>query len=493
MKNTILLVLSFLICKVSLAQNENPYVFQIDGVSDSTIYLANYYGEKLYYADTTRADASGNFSFKEVEEEKEGKYAVVLPGPRYFEIIIADGEEIEMHSDTADLTGSMEVLKSENNTIVYQYMDFLKERRKEREKLLENLEANEGKPRVTKRIKEEYNALNDKVTAYQKKIVAENPDKFAAKEIAVSIDPEPPVEIRDDKTKAYYYYKKHYFDNIDLKDDRLVRTPVFHGKLDNYLNKTLIQDPDTVNVAMDQLIEKLEPGSDMFKYVVHYATYNFETSQIMGMDKAFVHMVDKYYTNDLAFWMDEERLETIREKADQKRYTLIGLEAPELILQDTAGTWISTHRDLKEKYVVLFFYDPDCGHCKKETPKLVEFYGDYDKDLLGIYAVSSDNLDKRKKFIEKYEMDSIYNVGIPQKAFEDADFATRLITTGKSNLKSLKYQETFDVYSTPKVIILDENRIIRAKDIGVDKIAELIERFEKMDADEKLSEGAMDN
>ncbi|MCA1761669.1 MAG: redoxin domain-containing protein [Cryomorphaceae bacterium] len=493
MKNSILLAVSLLIYLTGSAQTENPYVFKINGVSDSTIYLANYYGEKLYYADTTRADANGNFSFKGLEEEKEGKYAVVLPGPRYFEIIIADGEEIEMHSDTADLTGGMNVLKSENNTIVYEYMDYLKERRTEREKLLEKLEANEGKPRVTKKIKEEYNALNDKVTAYQKKIVDENPDKFAAKEIAVSIDPEPPVEIRDDKTKAYYYYKKHYFDNIDLKDDRLVRTPVFHGKLDNFLNKTLIQDPDTVTDAMDQLIEKLEPGSDMFKYVVHYATYNFETSQIMGMDKAFVHMVDTYYTNDLAFWMDEERLETIREKADQKRYTLIGFEAPELILQDTAGTWVSTHRDLKEKYVVLFFYDPDCGHCKKETPKLVEFYKDYDKDLLGIYAVSSDNLDKRKKFIEKYEMDSIYNVGIPQKAFDDADFATRLITTGKSNLKSLKYQETFDVFSTPKVIILDENREIRAKDIGVDKIAELIERFEKMDADEKASKGAMDN
>ncbi|HKL03899.1 MAG TPA: TlpA disulfide reductase family protein, partial [Cryomorphaceae bacterium] len=142
--------------------------------------------------------------------------------------------------------------------------------------------------------------------------------------------------------------------------------------------------------------------------------------------------------------------------------------------------------DLDEKYVVLFFYDPDCGHCKKETPKLVEFYKGFDKDLLAIYAVSSDDLDKRKEFIEKYELDSIYNVGIPQRAFDDADFATRLITTGKSNLKSLKYQETFDVYSTPKVIILDENRKIRAKDIGVDKIGELIERFETMDTEKKV-------
>lgn len=483
MKNFFFLSVSLLIVQAVSAQTESPYTFKVKGATDTTVYLANYYGEKLYYADTARTDREGNFNFKAVEAEQEGKYAVVLPGPKYFEIVIADGEEIEIQSDTTDLVGNLKVIESANNKIVYQYMAFLKERRKEREKLLEQLEANEGKPRVTKKIKEEYNALNDKVTAYQKKVVAENPNMFAAKEIAVSIDPEPPVEIRDDKTKAYYYYKKHYFDNIDLKDNRLVRTPVFHGKLDNYLNKTLIQDPDTVTRAMDKLISKLEPGSEMYKYVVHYSTYNFETSKIMGMDKAFVHMVDQYYTDDSAFWMDEEKLATIREKADQKRYTLIGLKAPDLVLQDTSGNWISTHQDLDEKYVVLFFYDPDCGHCKKETPKLVEFYKDFDKDLLAIYAVSSDNLDKRKKFIEKYELDSIYNVGIPQRAFDDSDFATELITSGKSNLKSLKYQETFDVYSTPKVIILDENREIRAKDIGVDKIGELIERFEKMDAE----------
>lgn len=464
---------------------EKPYEFQVHNLKDTVVYLANYYGEKLYYSDTAYADSQGNFAFDRISTEKQGKYAVVIPGPKYFEIVIADEEEIKIETDTADLAGNLTVHESQNNKILYNYMNFLTERRKERGLLLEKLQENEGKPEVTKAIKTEYNALNDKVADYQRSIADEYPDKFAAAEILMAVEPEPPAEIREDKTKAYYYYKDHYFDNIDLTDDRIIRSPVFHGRLDNYLNKTLIQNPDTVANAMDILIGKLEPGSEVFKYVVHYSTYSFETSKIMGMDKAFVHMVDNYYKPDLAYWMDEEKLETIKEKANQKRNTLIGDVIPELILMDTAGNWISSHKDLQQKYVLLYFYDPDCGHCKKETPKLVEFYKEYDQDLLGIYAVSSETGDKWTEFIKKNEMD-FYNVAIPKKAYEDAEYATKLITSRKTNYTSLKYQETYDVFSTPKILLVDEDRVIRAKDIGVDQVGNFINRLEGIETEEPI-------
>ena len=467
-----------------LSAQDNPYQFQIHNLKDTVVYLANYYGEKLYYADTAQVDSRGRFSFKAIPAENQGKYAVVVPGPKYFEIVIADNEKIKIETDTTNLTGDIQVQESQNNKILYDYMNFLTERRKERETLLEKLEENEDKPEVTKAIKTEYNSLNEKVANYQKSLAKKYPNQFAAKEILMAVDVEPPAELREDKEKAYYYYKKHYFDNIDLQDDRIIRSPIFHERLDNYLNKTLIQDPDTISAAMDGLIAKLEPGSEVFKYVVHYSTYSLETSKIMGMDKAFVHMVDEYYTPYQAYWMDEDKLETIKEKANQKRHTLIGDVIPELILMDTSGNWVSTNKDLHQKYVLLYFYDPDCGHCKKETPKLVEFYKDYDHDMLGIYAVSSKTGKKWEEFIEKYDMGEIYNVAIPHKAYEDADYATRLITTGKTNYTSLKYQETYDVYSTPKLILVDQDRVIRAKDIGVDQIERMINRFEGIPMDE---------
>ncbi len=464
---------------VSFAQKgaKNPYQFTITNLKDTVVYLANYYGERLYYADTAYADAKGQFSFKRVESKNEGKYAVVIPGPKYFEMIVADGEDIEIHSDTTDLVKNLKVIKSANNKLIYDYVNFLTERRKEREVLIKKLEESEGQPDVTAAIKTEYNVLNDKVTAYQKQIVIDNPTLFAAKEIRMGVDPAPPAELLEDRTAAYNWYRKHYWDYIDLQDDRIVRTPVFHTKLDNFLNKTLIQDPDTITQALDELIGQLNPKSEVFKYTVHYSTYTYETSKIMGMDKVFVHLVDKWYKSGKAFWLDSEKTKSIVDKADEKRYTLIGLKAPELILMDSSGTWIGSQRDLKTKYLVLYFYDPDCGHCKKDTPKLVEFYKNYPHGDLSIMAVSSNRDQKWLDFIKKNEM-SFYNVTIPDRAYNDADYATDLIRTRTTTYESLKYQESFDVQTTPKIIILDENRIIRAKDIAVEQVGTIINRLE---------------
>ncbi len=477
-QRTILIILAFIVSIAATAQKTNPYHFHINGVKDTTVYLANYYGERLYYADTAKADKNGNFSFKRVEKKKEGKFAVVLPGPKYFEIIIADGEDIKMETDTVDLVMNMKVIKSENNRVMFDYMRFLSAKRIERDQLIKELEENDGKPEITSRLKTRYNELNVEVAASQNDLFVKYANLFSVKEIKMSVDIEPPSELHADRDKAYQYYKQHYFDNIDLSDDRVVNTPIFHTKLVNFLNKTLIQDPDSIVQNFRRLSVKLPKGSEVYKYTVHYTTYNFETSKIMGMDKVFVYMVDNFYKGDDAFWMDEEKLKSIREKANSKRFTLIGMRAPELTLADTAGNWISTHRDIKNKYTLLYFYDPDCGHCKKETPKLVEMFQRYKGDL-AIYAVSADNGKKWNKFIRDNKM-SFYNVSIPPDAYKDADYATTLITSGKTTYQSLKYHEAFDVFSTPKIILLDANKIIKAKDIGVEQIPDIISRLEDL-------------
>src|SRR5690554_2900724 len=439
-------IILFSIGLFSLTQvfsQDNPYKFQVKYLKDTVVYLANYYGDKLYYADTAYADINGKFSFKAIHEEDQGKYAVVIPGPKLFDIVIADNEKIDIVTDTTDLVNNVKVIASQNNKIMYEYMKFLNDRRTEREKLVTELEENEGDEIKTKAIQDKYSELNSRVIKYQTEVAEKNAPLFVAKEIKMSIDPFVPMELQTDQNKAYYYFKEHYFDNIDLKDDRIVRTSIFHNKLDNYLNKTLIQSPDTIIASVDKLIAKLDRSSEVFKYIVHFTTYNFETSKIMGMDKGFVHMVDTYYKDDVAFWMDTDKLTSIREKANEKRHTLIGVQAPEVILMDTSGNWISTYKDGKKKYTLLFFYDPDCGHCKKETPKLVDFYKNRTQKDVAIFAISSNNDDKWKKFIIKNDME-FFNMSIPGRAYSDAEYATNLITSGTTTYKSLKYHETFD-------------------------------------------------
>ena len=48
---------------MGLAQKPHTIQVQVNGLNQDTVYLANYYGNKLYYSDTTVTDAEGRLTF----------------------------------------------------------------------------------------------------------------------------------------------------------------------------------------------------------------------------------------------------------------------------------------------------------------------------------------------------------------------------------------------------------------------------------------------
>ena len=114
------------------APSANDLVVHIDGLSNDTIYLANYYGAKLFYNDTAVTDVNGTVTFAGKPFEEGGKYAVVLPGPKFFEFLMVN-EPMEFKTTSKDPAGDLEVLQSKENDVFYGYLSFLKKKRKERE------------------------------------------------------------------------------------------------------------------------------------------------------------------------------------------------------------------------------------------------------------------------------------------------------------------------------------------------------------------------
>src|SRR3954471_4626917 len=73
--------------------------FKIKGAADS-VYLCRYYGDKRYYQDTAVADAKGAFAFEGKDALPEGMYFVLLPGQKFFDIIVAD-QVFSIEGDTS--------------------------------------------------------------------------------------------------------------------------------------------------------------------------------------------------------------------------------------------------------------------------------------------------------------------------------------------------------------------------------------------------------
>jgi peroxiredoxin len=482
MKKVFLFAL-ILFFKVSLfAQGNNYHLkFDIKGLKDTTIFLANYYGQKLYYADTTQSK-NGLIEFKGNKKLNHGMFALVLPEQNYFEFVFAENE-VHMKSNIQDVNGNMQVVKSNENKIFYEYINFLNNKRQEVGGLKEQLTKaeEEGNESNITRIKEQMESVDKAVKDYQRNLVDINKGTFVSNMIRMNIEPELPetplkADGSIDSTMRYVNYKNSYFDNIDFSDPRLVRTPVFHNKLDYFFNKIVLQTPDSVIKEADKIISRIPPSAkDMYQYVVHHITYTFETSKVMGMDRVFVHMALNYYDNGKAHWLSDEKRKKVVERAKELAPLLVGEPAHPLTLMDSAGNWSALY-DIKADYTILIFWDPDCGHCKKQMPKYAELYKRLKPKSVEIYGVSSSYNDKWRKFIREKELNFI-NVGLPQEVYDDQSIAHDYLKKGYTDIKSMNFRTTFDIYATPKVFVLDKDKKIIAKQLDAEQIEDVINRM----------------
>ncbi|MFT3738020.1 MAG: redoxin domain-containing protein [Breznakibacter sp.] len=296
-----------------------------------------------------------------------------------------------------------------------------------------------------------------KVKQQWNKTILENPKTFLATFLRAVQDidiPEPnvaPDVAKHDsvvQTRKYYYFKDHYFDHMDLTDDRLLRTPFFVQKVDNYFTKTIFQVPDTIANEAIKFIEKCRPNPEMFKFMVQYLFNMGAESKMMGMDAMVVALGEKYYLSGEAQWADEEFLKNLRERIAKIKPNLLGIKAHDLKLQSPSGEFFRLS-EVNAPYTVLAFWEPSCGHCKKEIPELHEkVYNVYRSKGVKVFAVYTQvDTEEWTKFIEEHNLADWINV---YDQYQQSGF-----------------RNYYDIYSTPVIYILDRQKKIVAKRIGV--------------------------
>lgn len=480
MKKLLVIAIISSFCLTALAGNDGYKIkIKFKGLKDSTVYLGNYFGNKQYYKDTAKIDANGMCVFEGKEPLPGGIYSVIYNNMMLFELVVNE-PLIEIETDTLNYVKNMVIKKSEENKLFYKHLLFVGDKQKSLVELQAKL-ADEKTPEAEKKtIQEQLDKLNLDIKLLREDIMKNNPKSFVTALFNAMKEPEIP-EFSEEKNdsivrfKKYYYMKDHFWEGFDFKDDRLIRTPIYHNKLEKYFNKIVLQHPDSINAEADKIIPKTTFGSEIYKYTVHYITNNYEKSKFMGMDAVFVHMALKYYTHELAFWVDSAQIEKIQERAKIQEPLLIGKKAINLSLLDTAGVWQSMYK-IPTELTILVFWDPECGHCKKELPKLAEYFEKIRKNnSVSVYAVSSDHNDAWKKFIRDNKLDFI-NVAVPQEVYKDQMKVNEYVLGGYTDVKSLNYSTTYDIFTTPQIYLLDKDKTIVGKKLDTELLQQVLEQ-----------------
>jgi len=471
--------LAFLtIFNVSFSQDAYKIDGQVKGLSDTTCMLAYYYGDKQFAKDTADIDATGKFVFSGDESLEHGMYMVVLPGDNYFEMVVTN-QRFSFTTSIDDLIGSMTFTNSHENEKFYGYMQFISEK----QKILKELQSKKenASPELAKKLDLEIEEMGELVMGYQDKFTSENPNILFTKVLNASKDVEMPTLplLKDgsaDKDFQFKYYKSHFFDTFDFSDERLIRTPIFHNKINTYLENLTAKTPDSIIISCDYLIEKSRVNPDVFRYVVSYLTSTYERSKIMGLEKVFVHLVNNYYKTNEVTWVDDTQMFKIVDRAETIEPLMIGSKAPNLILRDSSDVIHNMYQKNKDLTMVIF-YDPDCGHCKKEIPVIKQNYDEWIKDGISIEVMAvSVELDREKwtDFIKTYDIGDFTNV---------AEFKTFI--DGEYNRDNDPYvtpfpyiKQLYDINGTPKVYLLDKDKKILVNaikgNIGVEQLSEVV-------------------
>ena len=212
------------------------------------------------------------------------------------------------------------------------------------------------------------------------------------------------------------------------------------------------------------------------KSAIEFLAYAHVKTKLMGMESIYVHVCDKYILNGKSAWIPKDKIEKIRPKVNKMRPVLIGKVAPNLILADTTEkNWVNLHKDMKAEYTLLVFWSDECGHCKTEIPKYKKLYDsikantDIDFDVFAVGTII-DN-DGWRKFIKDNDL-TWTNVS----DFRDMrDSPDQYILSGQTDLRSINYRNSYDIYVTPIAFLLDKDNKIIAKQFEPKQLQKLLE------------------
>jgi thiol-disulfide isomerase/thioredoxin len=469
MRSILFIIILSLIPIISAGQLRKGYEisFIINGLPDSTIYLAYHLGDKQYIRDSVKIDKSGHGLFSGTESLPQGIYMIVLPGRKYFEILISEHQFFSLTCSYTDYFKTLKFSGSDENSAFIDYQKKWVRMQDESAKINERLQKSRENNDSVRILSELRKDQEERMKIYLHKVIDANSGSLLAMLVKAILPVEvPPIILPPNTSKpdsvrwirSYLYNKDHFFDNIDWADERLLRTPILQGKLNMFFSNVIIQLADSINKEIDKIINRCSGNYKIFQFVSVFLFNHFRESEIMGHDAVMVKLADDIYLSGKADWTTQEWRDNLKKEVDRLRPNLIGKKGHDLVMDSYSGKFVSLY-DINKDFTILYFWEPNCGHCQEATPKLKTYYDKAKNEGIEVFAVctQSDKV-KWEKYIRNNNMDWIN--GWDPKRLTNFDYY-------------------YNVQSTPTIFILDRNKIIIAKKLPVESIESFIDNWRK--------------
>jgi peroxiredoxin len=437
----------------SIAQQGFELSLSITNCPDSVAYLYHYYGayNRVYKADSVHFTPGKSVTavIKNNKAIAGGTYILLLSNQaKQLEVLLNNNSKISLSFNYNDPIATVSTTDAEN-TRLYNYQRFLYQ-------CSDDIDSIEKKYSIKDSLLAQHykDSIANKLQQYRKEYTEQYPNTYLSNVFNAMMEPAIPLSITDAKAR-YYYNKAHYWDGFTYTDNRLMYAPIYEAKLSTYYN-LLPKQADTINTAIDELLTKLEPSKDLYKYTLWWLTRQVETSNIMGLDLSFIYLVENYYSKGKAFWLHDSIVKKYEKRISTMAPNVLGNPAPPLELMDTKlGTINLSEIYPKHEYTLIVFWSATCSHCRKVVPQLDSIVRTVPKDI-AILGICADN--EQQKWLEFIKG---HKLGEPWVHACDP-------------MDKSKFRKMYDVFTTPQIYLIDQKGIIVGKHINPLKLPELI-------------------
>ena len=448
--------------------------FQSPEYANKMYYLASHYGKYQTLLDSVKGTNDGKLLFKKDQKYVEGIYMLVTPDKKIELEFMMDRDQKFSIQVTNPTEKTLSIQGSSLNQDFNSFNSFFKTKMEGIKALEKNL-ADKKTKQDSALVIQDLKKIQSEINTYKNNYIQSNPSNTLALLFRMSqpIDNflnKPAEEKLATKNDSIAYLKKHFFDGINFKDNRLLRNPFIENRITTYFNTFVPVTPEAVTAEIIQILNQTDqPNGEVFKYLSLYFVDLYSEPKIMGMDRVFINIYNTYFKNKEYSWLQLKQKEFFKFKVASIKDNLVGDKGRNLFMLTQDQKRIDLY-DIKAKYTVIAFWDPTCGHCATEIPKMHQLYEtEWKQKGVVVFAINNNTNEmvKWKEFIEKEKLSDWTNV-----------YPTPVVT-GNYTKEDVDFQTLYNVRQTPVIYLLDQDKKIIAKKVGAENYTKIIEQLEK--------------
>lgn len=434
--------LSFLFLSLSFYVFSKDYRISvtIEGFSYQKLYVLKLYGDKVSLKDSVMTDGKGEATVLFSDNDHTGVYQFSFEDDKTIDFIF-NKEVVTIQTSYLDYKNRIRVVESVENKLYYAFQRLQHQNSQKLEILTYVLDNYSNSGSYYKSTLAEYESVRNNLSKGIDSILSTGKNTFAARLIKSERTVVAPASLSAKQRDIFY--KSHYFDNVDFSDTTLFYSDIFTGKVISYLglwsSRNLSKDQLTkiYKMAVDSVISKTINYKKSFDFIFNYMINGFETMQYTEL---LMYLSDTYIALNSCETKTEKT--TLERKVLYHKKLSIGQPVPDFSLVSVNNETINL-KDIKDKYIILFFWSTECPHCQESLPMIQKISDALKKEKAQLIPIA---LDEKVEEMLTFIKNKNYHL-------------SSLICDGKGWESEIVLN--YFIYATPTIIVIKDGKVVQ--------------------------------